>query len=94
MVRNTTHNLNDFGFRQFAPFYATCNIAMNRCYSANDLYELLDMFRTVAIQYPQFNIIAQRYASLLDNMKRRNKDGYYIAKDGRLFQRMDNGLFR
>jgi hypothetical protein len=52
LVRNTTYNLNEFGFRQFAPFFMTCHIALNRCYSANSLHELLDLFRKVAIEHP------------------------------------------
>jgi hypothetical protein len=41
MIRNTKPVLNRFGFPQFAPFYNTCKVALNRCYSANSLEELL-----------------------------------------------------
>lgn len=94
MVRNIIPNLNDFGFRQFVPFYNTCNIALNHCYSADSLYELLDLFKELADEYPQFSIIAYRYASLLDNMNMRDKEGRYITTDGQRYSRMDNGLFR
>lgn len=94
MVRNIIPNLNDFGFPQFAPFFSTCNIALNYCYSANSLPELLQLFRNVAVEHPQFVVIANRFASLIENMKRRDKNGYYISVDGKRFCRMDNGLYK
>lgn len=94
LVRNIIPNLNDFGFKQFAPFARTCNIALNHCYQANSLEELLEAFRDLAAEYPQFTIIAYRFASLLDSIKLRDKNGYYITTDGNRYSRMDNGLFR
>lgn len=94
MVRNTKLIYNKFGYPQFAPFHNTCKVALNRCYSANSLEELLQLFREASAEFPVFTLIAQRYAQLLNNINRRDKYGNYITTDGRKFRRMKNGLFQ
>lgn len=94
LVRNVIPDVNRFGYHYFAPFTDTCKIALNRCNSANSLEELLQLFEDVAIEFPQFTIIAKRFASLINNFKRRDKNGYYITKSGEKYQRLDNGLYR
>lgn len=93
-VRNIIPELDGFGFQSFAPFSLTCKIALNKCYSANSLDDMLNLFRKVSEEHPQFVIIANRFASLINNMKRTDKDGHYITKDGSRYRRMDNGLYQ
>lgn len=93
-VRNIIPELDSFGFQSFAPFSQTCKVALNKCYSANSLDDMLNLFRKVSEEHPQFVIIANRFASLINNMKRTDKDGYYITKDGSRYRRMDNGLYQ
>ena len=94
MVRNTKPVYNKFGFPQFAPFHNTCKVALNRCYSANSLEELLQLFIDASTEFPVFVTIAQRFASLLNNIKLRGKKGTYITTDGKEYRRLNNGLFQ